>query len=88
MESLVQGADERYSDIFHGLQDKQYYSIPNNELGLSRIKLSTAPKSNIYAMRTFKDDALAKLHAGDLTEHQTYYAQHGYLILRNFILPI
>lgn len=86
MESLAQGADERYSDIFHGLQDKQYYSIPNEELSsVPYQRLSSVPKSNIYAMRTFNDDALAKLHAGDLTEHQTYYAQHGYLILRNFI---
>ena len=86
MESTPQGADERYSDIFYSLQDKQYYSVPNERLSnISYRQLSAPPRSNIYAMRTFKDEAFSDLHSADLTEHQAYYAKHGYVILRNFI---
>ena len=86
MESSPQGADERYSDIFYSLQDKQYYSVPNERLGnIAYRQLSAPPRSNIYAMRTFKDEAFSDLHSADLTENQAYYAKHGYVILRNFI---
>ena len=86
MNSTVNNVDERYSDIFHDLQDKDYYSIPNNKLdSVPYNKLSSPPPGNIYIMRTFKNPQLTKMHQDDLTENQAYYSNHGYLILRNFI---
>lgn len=86
MSQSPQNLDERYSDIFHDLQDKHYYKIPKEKLNLvSYEELSAPPKTNIYVMRNFKDPDLSKLHKSDLTENQIYYANNGYLILRNFI---
>lgn len=76
----------RYSQIFRNLQDENYYAIPKNRLPhVHYSKLAIPQKHNIYIMRQFPEPEVATAFEADLTDNQKYYAENGYLILRNFI---
>ncbi|OAN81196.1 hypothetical protein A8B78_09295 [Jannaschia sp. EhC01] len=78
--------ERRYSDIYHDLQEADYYTVPKDQLPhIPYAKLSAPALHNIYLMRRFGDAEVTEAFNADMTENQRYYAQHGYLILRDFI---
>jgi ectoine hydroxylase-related dioxygenase (phytanoyl-CoA dioxygenase family) len=78
--------ERRYSDIFRDLQDKDYYAVPAERLPhIHYSKLAAPAQHNIYIMRQFGDPDMAAQFDADLTPHQAYYRDNGYLILRDFI---
>lgn len=78
--------ERRYSDVFHELQEADYYSIPKDKLQhVHYSELAGQSQQNIFILRKHQNDAVTSSFRNDMTDNQRYYADNGYLILRGFI---
>ena len=78
--------ERRYSDVFHGLQEADYYTIPKDKLPqIHYSELARMAQQNIYILRKPQNEDVAASFRNDMTDNQRYYADNGYLILRDFI---
>ena len=76
----------RYSDIFHDLQNQDYYEIPKERLShVHYSKLAKPAQQNIYITKDFADPRMAAAFDKTLSENQRTYRENGYLILRGLI---
>ncbi len=67
-------------------KQNNYYTVSDQELSrLQYHQVAKPPEQNVYIMRRFQDEKMEQMMVSQLSDHQRYYRDNGYLILRDFI---